>query len=118
MRAIGNPAIDLIGPMPYLALQTVIDESVPDGRFYVEKSGVIRELTDEAIGALAAVTAAPTAPFSVVVLGRMGGAVGWVPKMATAFAHRDAADSYTLVGAWDGADRDDAPHIAWVRVTQ
>ncbi len=115
LRAIGDPALDLVGPMPYLALQSMIDASVPHGRSYYEKSGFMGELTDDAIETVIEAVVAPTSPFSGIMLARMGGAVGRVPRMATAFAHRDAAYSYVLVSAWDGNDSDGDRHVTWVR---
>jgi FAD/FMN-containing dehydrogenase len=112
LRALG-PALDAVGPLPYLALQSMIDDSVPHGRRYYVRGQWLHGLDDGAIGAVVDAHAAATSPFGQIVMCRMGGAVARVPSDATAFARRDAGHLALLVGAWE--DADDERHIGWVR---
>ena len=115
LRGFGAPALDLVRPMPYAALQAISDPSAPHGRHYWEKSGNLRALDDDAIDAFLARGAEPTSPLSGVQVSLMGGAVSRVPIDATAFAHRDAAWIFTAIAAWDGDDPAPARHVAWAR---
>ncbi len=115
LREFGEPALDLIGPMPYVAMQSMFDAASPHGLHYWEKSSYLRELSDEAIDAYVAAVGQPTSPFSQVLLSRFGGAIGRVPEDATAFSHRDGAYVLFAIGAWSPEDPERERHIAWVR---
>jgi FAD/FMN-containing dehydrogenase len=112
LRAL-RPALDAVGAMPYIALQSMIDDTVPHGRSYYARSQWLHALDDGAIDAVAAAHGATTSPFNQVVMGRMGGAIARVPAGATAFARRDAGHMALVVGAWE--DGDGEPHVAWAR---
>ena len=112
LRAL-QPALDAVGPMPYVALQSMIDDSVPHGRRYYARGQWLHRLDDGAIAAVVAAHEAATSPFNQVILGRMGGAIARVPADATAFARRDAGHIALVVGAWE--DEDDDRHVAWAR---
>ncbi len=62
---------------------------------------------------VAARNADPTLRNGGVVLFALGGAVGRVPRAATAFVHRDARFSVELVGLWD-APAASAANLAWI----
>ena len=113
LREVGAPAVDLVGPMPYVALQAMSDAAVPHGRHYWEKAGYLAALPDAAIDAFLTRAVDPTSPFSMVQLQTMGGAVGRVGEGATAFAHRDAAWTFTAVAAWPGEDPEPERHVRW-----
>ncbi|MBX6341190.1 MAG: BBE domain-containing protein, partial [Thermomicrobiaceae bacterium] len=116
IRALG-PAADLIGPMPYVALQRLIDEAVPFGLHYYEKAAYLGRLDDEAIELWADQMAGMTSPLSMGILFALGGAVARLPEDAMAMGNRDSAYGYTAVSAWDGAEGLEAAarHIAWPR---
>jgi FAD/FMN-containing dehydrogenase len=115
LKAFGAPPVDLVQPMPYLALQSMMDAGNPPGRRNYWQSENLRELPDEAIDALIACGSTATSPFSVLILQPGGGAVAAVPEGATAISGRSALWQYHCYGVWDGGD--DADHIAWVRST-
>jgi FAD/FMN-containing dehydrogenase len=62
LRSFGPPAVDLIAPMPYVAVQQMMDALFPPGRPAYMKSGYLDELSDEAIAAFAE-HATPTGPW-------------------------------------------------------
>ncbi|MFD2091984.1 FAD-binding oxidoreductase [Blastococcus deserti] len=114
--ALGRPVIDLLGVLPYCALQQSVDASAPWGMRSYVKSDFLDELDDAALDALADHAARRSHPMSHVLVRRLGGAIADVPADGTAFAHRQAAHMTTIVGAWD-AGADPAPEIAWARAT-
>jgi FAD/FMN-containing dehydrogenase len=112
LRAL-RPALDLVGPMPYLALQFMIDDTAPHGLRHYSKA---RWLTsDDAIGPMIDAFADAPSPFSSIILNRMGGAIGRVGADATAFAHRDAHSSAWIINSWTPEMGEDSDHVAWVR---
>jgi FAD/FMN-containing dehydrogenase len=112
-RELCEPALDLVAPMPYLALQTMLDAGVPHGRHHHGRSEFLRELDDDAIDLLLDHFSRVTSPFAQVITARMGGAIARVPEDATAFGHRRAERLLWIANLWDGGDP--GPHVAWVR---
>ena len=109
------PTVDVLGPMPYLALQTMIDEpNAPGQRFYV-KTEYMDTLSDEAIDVLIANAETMSSPFTQITFQHYGGgAIGRRPAGATAFNHRDAKFIFFVIGVWHSPAEDDV-HIAWTR---
>ena len=44
LRALGEPALDLVGPMPYVALQSMLDETAPHGLHNYNAAETLAEL--------------------------------------------------------------------------
>ncbi len=114
-KEFGPPAIDVIGPMPYLALQTMFDAgSAPGGRNYW-KSNFMTELADGAIDEIVRRSSEPfPAERTLVLIEHLGGAVGRVGPRETAFSNRHARYNTSILGSWSQA-ADDAENIAWTR---
>ena len=110
-----DPVVDMVGPMPYLALQAMTDPGNPPGRRNHWHSELFTELSDDAIDAMIARAAVATSPASVVIMGAWGGAVADVPEDATPIGGRSASWFYHCYGIW--TEPDDDPHVAWVRGT-
>ena len=49
LRAFGPPLADMIQPMPFPAMQRLLDDAFPDGTHNYWKSSFVRELSDEVI---------------------------------------------------------------------
>jgi FAD/FMN-containing dehydrogenase len=114
LRGFGPPEVDLFGPMPYLALQSMLDEGAPFGIRAYWKSGYLRDLGPKEIETIVSHSAAAPSPFTQVHLHQMGGAVSRKVAGSTAFGHRDAAYLLNIAGGWAEAS-DDAANIAWTR---
>jgi hypothetical protein len=114
LHRFASPALDLAGPMPYLALQTMLDATVPPGLHYYNRAEWLDELDDAAIATLLEHFRRVSSPLSQVILGRMGGADARVPAEATAFPHRQARNLLWIVTGWR-PDEDAEPHLAWAR---
>jgi FAD/FMN-containing dehydrogenase len=113
LRAL-EPALDVIGPMPYTAIQGMFDESVPRGSRNYWRSSYLDTLSDDAIDTILTFTDKIPAPMGQFHIHQLGGAMSRVPAGATAFGNRDAAFLMNYIGLWlDPAD--DEPGSAWVR---
>jgi FAD/FMN-containing dehydrogenase len=105
---------EMVGPMPYPALNAAFDGLFPKGLRSYWKGSYVTELTDAAIEAH--VAHGPNVPgvSATMHLYPINGAAGRVGSDETAFAYRGATFAPVIVAAWD--DRaDDQARIKWVR---
>lgn len=114
LKEFGPPAVDLIGPMPYAALQTMFDAGSPPGMRNYWRSNYVTELSDAAIDAIVAHADGLPSPQSMLMLEHMQGAIARVGEQATAFSNRSAKYNFSILSAWTDA-ADDAENIAWTR---
>jgi FAD/FMN-containing dehydrogenase len=110
----GGPAVDLIGPMPYVAAQKLIEPGNQPGHRNYWKADLLDDLSDEAIDEIAQMAANVPSPMSTLLFQPLGGAVARVPADATALGRRDAKWAYHLISMWDGEDQDER-NIGWTR---
>jgi FAD/FMN-containing dehydrogenase len=104
LRAL-QPAADAVGPMPYTALQSMIDEGNPHGMQNHWKAAFLDELPDRGIAAALEAAAGIPSPLTVVLLEPLGGAYARADEHATALSHRDAGWAYHALSMWpDPAD--------------
>lgn len=64
LRGFGPPVADVLGPLPYAALQSMSDESAPAGMNNYWKLHYLRALDDDAIDTILQHAATMPAPFS------------------------------------------------------
>lgn len=108
------PDLDGIGPMPYLAFQSLLDASAPFGQRSYWRGEYMAALPDEAIDTLLERAGEPISPFSQTIVFRIGQGVTAVPDEATAFSHRDAKYLLHPISVWEGP-ADDERQIAFAR---
>jgi FAD/FMN-containing dehydrogenase len=114
LREFGSPVADMVGPMPYTALQALSGPFYPPGRFNYWKSSFLKELSDDAIETMIAQFASVPSRFSFVGLEELSGAVSRVGKDETAFGERSARYSFLITSAWtDPAESE--KNIRWTR---
>ncbi len=101
----GPPAVNLVQPMPYVAIQQLIDEGNPKGMQNYWSADFLAELPDEAVDTLVSRATRPVSPLSQVILVAGGGAIARVPEDATAFGQRTAPFNLHYLSMWpDPAD--------------
>ena len=114
VRDVATPVAEMVGPMPYPALNSAFDALVPPGLQHYWKANFVQELTDEAIEAH--LVHGPKLPVvnSTVHIYPINGAVHQVQSDATAFAYREANFATVIAGMWpDPADNEQ--NTQWVR---
>lgn len=118
LRAVAPAEIDLLGPIPYVALQSMFDDSAPHGLHAYWKTMHLDALSDDAIDTIVdRCSRLPTlSPFSALHLHHVGGAVSRVAADATAIPHRSHPFVLNILGNWQ-ADDPRATHVDWVRAT-
>ena len=105
-----KPLIDVFSPMPYPALQQMLDGAAPPRLRNYFRGGYAPELSHEMIDVVLDHGARMPSPMSAIHLHHMGGAVGRVGPADTAFSGRTAAYTYNLISTWtDPAE--DGRHI-------
>ena len=113
LRALG-PAVDLFGPVPYPALQGMLDGGAPPGLRNYFHGGFVSDLSDEVIAAALEHATRMPSPMSQIHFHQMGGAVGRVGTTMSSFSGRAAGYTYNVIGTWTDPS-EDATHIAAVR---
>jgi len=114
IRAFGPPVADLVRPMPYSEMNTLVDASAPPGLRDYWKQTLLRELSDAAIETFVDAFEHVPSGRTVVLIDHVHGAAHRVSPSATAFPHRDAPHSLVLLSMWNDP-ADDERNIAWTR---
>ena len=114
LKTFGPPVLDAIGPIPYNALNSMLDASYPKGARNYWKSHFMNELSDTAIDALVDTYARCTSPTSHVLLEHFHGAATRIPANRTAYALRSEGYNMLFLGQWTDA-ADDETCITWAR---
>jgi FAD/FMN-containing dehydrogenase len=116
LRKAATPIAGEVGPMPYTALQTMLDEGFPSGLQVHWRSEFITSIPDDFIEAAVSSFERVPSPLSAMLLEQFGGAVGRIPREATAFDQRDSAFNLAIISRWaDPTDRE--RNVAWARET-
>ncbi len=105
---------EMVGPMPYPALNSAFDALYPSGLRHYWKSSFVEELTDEAIEAHVEHGSKVPELTSTMHIYPINGACHRVAPESTAFAYREANFATVIAGMWPDAENDEA-NIAWVR---
>jgi FAD/FMN-containing dehydrogenase len=105
---------EMVGEMPYPALNSAFDALVPPGLQHYWKANFVKELTDDAIAEH--LQHGPNVPAvnSTMHIYPINGACHRVASDATAFAYRDANFATVIAGMWPDAAQNDA-NIRWVK---
>jgi FAD/FMN-containing dehydrogenase len=114
LREFGSPLMVELGPMPYTALNSMLDAGYPTGSLNYWKSGFLRELSDPAIDEALARFAVCPSPMTAVLLEHFHGAVTRVPVEATAVPHREPSHNLAITSVWTDPEASD-DNIAWTR---
>ncbi|MGW7682443.1 FAD-binding oxidoreductase [Kribbella sp. NPDC054772] len=115
-RELAPVVADLFGPMPYTAMQTLLDPLFPRGMRNYFRSAFFGDLGPTTVDALVAAHAQVPNGVSEVHVHHLGGAMGRVPADATAFGTRDHEFILNVVARTPDAEGYDEA-VQWARST-
>jgi FAD/FMN-containing dehydrogenase len=113
-REAAEPVADLLGPMPYTAMQTLIDPLWQKGIHAYFKATNLAQLDDTLIQRLCRQHEAAPGPQCEIHVHQMGGAVAAVGDDDTAFSERSMPFVLNAVTGWHDPDAA-AAHTQWAR---
>ena len=116
IRDIAQPVVDMVQPMPYAALQSMLDGGAPHGIRGYMKAEFLTQLAPAAVDKLVRHGARRAGPMAQLLLEPMGGAISRVREDDTALGRRDVAWCYHALALWMEPDAATAEaHMAWAR---
>ena len=110
LREVAEPIVDLYGEIPYVELQSMIDD--PPGKRNWWTAEYLDELPDDALDAIVAYSEQMPISFTQMLMIPWGGEVA--RRTDSPLAKREAAYVVHPFCVWEGAERDEE-HIAWGR---
>ena len=114
LKAFGPPVVDNVGPMPYVALNQMLDGGFPRGALNYWKSSFLGALSDEAIDVMVECYSRVPSPMAALIIEHAHGALTRVGVSDTAFPHRRTGYNLLFLTQWmNPADTDRC--IAWTR---
>jgi FAD/FMN-containing dehydrogenase len=114
LRAFGPPVADLVRPMPYTEIQSLVDDAVPAGSRYYWKSNFVDALSPDLAEVLLNGANGAPSPYSMILLFEMKGEIQRVPRVAMAFDHRNHNFEMSIIAQWKNS-ADDAANTQWAR---
>jgi FAD/FMN-containing dehydrogenase len=113
VKDFGSPALDAIGPLPYVAQQSLFKDGFLPGMLNYWKADFIRELSDGYITAAVDHYRTAPSPRAVMLWFPLAGRVTRVAPDATAYPHRTGIHS-GVYSVWTERS-EDQKHIDWAR---
>jgi FAD/FMN-containing dehydrogenase len=114
IRACGPPVLDLVGLLPYPALQRMFDAFYPPGLQWYWRADFVQALSDDAIARHIQFGAQVPTLHSTMHLYPINGAAQRVGPQDTAFSYRDATWAQVIVGV-DPDPTNKARITAWTQ---
>jgi FAD/FMN-containing dehydrogenase len=115
IKAFGSPIVDMLGPIPYLRQQALLDNAMPPNLLNYWKADCFQELSDGLMDTIADAYSRVPSPQSSVLLFPIHGAATRVAPDATAYPHR-AGIHMGIYSLWTDLSRT-RENVAWVRET-
>jgi FAD/FMN-containing dehydrogenase len=116
LKAFGAPVFDALGPIPYCALNNMLDPAFPKGAFNYWKAQFLTDLSDEAIRTLMRSFEACPSPMSHIIIEHLHGEASRVPVASTACTLRTTGFNVVIISQWSTA-RETERGVAWARDT-
>jgi FAD/FMN-containing dehydrogenase len=116
LKGFGSPLVDALGPVPYTALNNMLDPAFPKGAFNYWKAQFLTDLSDDAIRTLVMAFEACPSPMSHIIIEHFHGAASRVPVASTACALRTTGFNVVVISQWPTAIETERG-IAWARNT-
>jgi FAD/FMN-containing dehydrogenase len=107
----GPPAANLVGPMPYVAVQQLLDPPNQPGMHNYWSGDFLAELPDEAVDTFVAQVFPPVSPLTQMIVVAGGGVIPRMPPEATAFGNRHAPFNMHYLSMWPPDPAQDQANI-------
>jgi FAD/FMN-containing dehydrogenase len=114
LRALTGHGMDLLQPMPYTALQAMIDDFAPKGWHNYHRGLHLASLDDSIVDPFLAAGRAIGSPMTQGIMFRNGGAIARVPEDATAAGNRTAPYLAHPIACWARPEETDR-EMMWVQ---
>ncbi len=115
IKVFGPPVLDAVGPMPYPAINQLMDAAYPKGALnYWKSSFLSAPPSDDLIDVIIDCYARVPSPMTAIFLERAHGAMSRVAVGDTAFPHRAVGYNLGLFAEWTNP-ADTERNIAWTR---
>jgi FAD/FMN-containing dehydrogenase len=114
LRDAFDARVDMVQPIPYTALQSLMDEGSPYGIHEYFRIDWLSELSDEAIDTVLEQADSVTSPMTQVILAPFGGAMDRIDRSSMALEVPAAKWAYFCLGMWP-KELADEPNVAWAR---
>jgi FAD/FMN-containing dehydrogenase len=115
IKEFGSPVVDIVGPMPYLGQQSLLEQGMPPNMRNYWKAEFIDRLTDDFIDTWVDAYSGAASPMSFQLLFPIHGAAAKVAPDATAFPCRGGLH-VGIYALWKPGESDE-PNVTWVRNT-
>lgn len=113
IRALGDPIVDLIGPLPYEAQQSMMNDMDPKGLQQYWKAEFLAELSPRYLETFREQAMKATSPHSYSIIFHIGGALNERAPDDGAVGNRDARFVSGFTGAWVPGESPD--QTSWVQ---
>jgi FAD/FMN-containing dehydrogenase len=113
LRAL-KPVADLAAPLPYVGLQSMLDDAVPHGLPRYWKSGYFTDFPEAAIARIVAAGEGKPTPICLQLFFSQRGAATRIGVEQTAFPHRAPSWDFDALAQWMQPDQADEC-VAWAR---
>ena len=115
VQALGDPVFDLLGPMPYTAVQSYLDETEPAGLHHYWKTEFLAGLDDGLLAAARELFAGCPVPAGEIGVLHLEGALNEHAGDDGAVGNRDARYVIGVKGMWPPGDPDGDRFRHWIR---
>lgn len=115
LRTAAEPVGEMVRPVPYRAVQTLLDGSAPQGTQAYWRSHRLPDLSDSVIDKMMALVESMTSPMSLLNGWAVGGAASRVSADATAVGEREVGYELRAISVWPPSDANAERHVSWVR---
>jgi FAD/FMN-containing dehydrogenase len=110
----GSPALVQIGPMPYPAINAMLNDGYPTGSLNYWKSSFVPDISDDLIRTMIEVFPSCPSPMTGILLEHVHGAATRVGLEDTAVQHRETSYNLMVASVWMDPSQNDA-NVRWTR---
>ncbi|MGC4897154.1 FAD-binding oxidoreductase [Micromonospora sp. DT31] len=114
LQEFGEPVLNFVGPMPLVAVQSMLDPLNPNGNQHYWTAEFLPEFGTKEMEVVAEIGATLPSRYSIVEVIPFNAAVTRVAPDATAFAHRSESWLIHVLGQWHDAE-DTQRCLAWAK---